>query len=126
MPRLFLTRCRYLAWQDAVALLQVIEPVITLGPDQQAQVEAFAHGHRGFEYSQLVLQDYMLVHRRKLQRLDDQTQALLTERILFDRPWSGLSGVGAGVGRKALIKQIRQAIATLLAAEDVATEGTED
>ena len=111
---LFLTRCNQLDWRDARALLAVVDPGSPLTKTHLEQLQAFIHGHRGFDYSQLLLQHVLLVHHRRLDQLDQDTQRLLIDRILFNRPWPDNPGGLAGGGRKALTRRIRQAVGSLL------------
>jgi tRNA(Met) cytidine acetyltransferase len=114
LPVLFLTRCSQLHWQDAQALLALAAPAFSLTPQQKDQLDAFAHGYRGLEYSLPSLQKLLLNESRHLDQLDPDIQRLLIEKIVFNRQGSTLQRGQAQPGRKAILGHLRRAVATLL------------
>lgn len=82
---------------------------------ERADVQAFAHGQRGVEYSMPMLRRWLL-HRLStdVNTAEEQDLGLLIERLLQLRPWSILAARYGATGKAQLLEKLRQAVSRML------------
>ena len=110
LPLCLLTYCNGFACQDVDALLCLHNSAYRLTRLEQDEIDAFAHGFRGFDLSRAVLSRLLMVTLPRVPGLDETSRRLLIEKILLDRDWQYLADSLGVAGRKQLTEQLRLGI----------------
>ena len=90
--------------RQTTALLRFADLRITLTALERREIEAFAHGHKGFELCFVSLQKFML---QQVVASDAIFDDLLIEKAIQNRAWKRLGRESASDGRKQLQKRLR-------------------
>ena len=102
--------CQAMDWKEIIELLKLLKIKYQLSHQEYNELQAFAQGFRGFEYTQGTLQRLLisLLPQKKLDALKTQ---LAVERILQNKGWSLMTGSD---GKKHSLKKLRSTIAGLI------------
>jgi tRNA(Met) cytidine acetyltransferase len=108
-----LSYCQEMYWQDIMVILSLLGSKINLTPQQKDEVEAFAFGYRGFDYSLATLQRFLIHRSTQIKDLNLMQQRILIEKIMLNRDWDVVLKHAAFAGRKPLLQEIRNQIRKL-------------
>jgi len=98
---------QYMEGEQVHALLRFAEYSSVLNHLERREVEAFAHGNRGFELSFVSLQRFVMQRVALSAAIADP---LLIEKAIQNRPWEELPRESIGEGRKQLLKRLRSLV----------------
>jgi hypothetical protein len=98
---------------QVVALLQFAEFSASLSELEQREIEAFAHGNKGFELCFFSLQKFTM---QRVAETSGVVDDLLVEKAIQNRPWERLPRQHSGEGRRQLQQRLRELVEAMLKA----------
>ena len=98
---------------QVVALLQFAEFGASLSELEQREIEAFAHGNKGFELCFVSLQKFTM---QRVAETSGAVDDLLVEKAIQNRPWERLPRQHSGEGRRQLQQRLRELVEAMLKA----------
>jgi hypothetical protein len=96
---------------QVVALLRFAGFATDVSDLERRDIEAFASGNRGFDLCFASLQRFVM---QRIAESGAETDALLVEKAVQNRPWACLPRADANEGRKQLQKRLRGLVEALL------------
>ncbi len=89
---------------------------LAINPEQQQEIDAFAYGQRGYEFSQVALWHWIgqRVGRPEFLRLNQQQQSLCVQVVLQQRSWDEIVKDLAFSGKTKAVNTLRETMAILL------------
>lgn len=92
---------------QVAALLRMACFTTQLSQLERREIEAFAHGNKGFELCFVSLQQFIM---QRVAHSSNDPDRLLVEKAIQNRPWSRLERVSGTDGRKQLQKRLRRLV----------------
>jgi tRNA(Met) cytidine acetyltransferase len=99
---------------QVAALLRMADFSTDLSQLERREIEAFAHGNKGFELCFVSLQQFIM---QCVARASKSPDRLLVEKAIQNRPWPRLERASGAEGRKQLQQRLRRLVEAELSAD---------